>query len=295
MTPRNWRPYIQVFINEHEKQLKLVGFASDFGLSSGIVTVTKILLGRLGEDEIDIDREVDSMEKFYKKHSISVFPEVTVVENFEEGILSAVQANGIAGLRSNTMMLCWPNNVAEYLPRYLSVMRRVAFIKKSTVIGKVSPDFNIKNTQKTIHVWWGGLQRNGDLMLLLAYLLTKSPAWDDAVIKLLRMVPDESEIKKAEAELRKLSADSRISAEPMIIIKEKDELFEHVLSRVSSKADVVFLGLNTPEKGGEEDYAKKLEVFAEPLKAVFFIKNSGIFQGQLLETESENERKQLSA
>ena len=94
----------------------------------------------------------------------------------------------------------------------------------------------------------------------------------------------------AEAELRKLSADSRISAEPMIIIKEKDELFEHVLSRVSGVADVVFLGLNTPEKGEEEDYAKKLEIFAEPLKAVFFIKNSGIFQGQLLETGDEKNR-----
>jgi len=291
MTPRNWRPYIQVFINEHEKQLKLVGFASDFGLSSGIVTVTKIILGRLGEEKIDIEKEVDSMDKFYGKKSISVFPEVTVVEDFEEGILSAVQANGMAGLRSNTIMLCWPDNVAEYLPRYLSIMRRIAFIKKSTVIGKVSPDFNIKNTQKTIHVWWGGLQRNGDLMLLMAYLLTKAPAWEDATIRLLRMVPDESAKENAEAELRKLSADSRIAAEPMIIVKEKDELFEHVLKRVSSSADVVFLGLNTPEKGEEEDYAKKLEIFAKPLKAVFFIKNSGIFQGQLLETGSEGVKK----
>ena len=212
---------------------------------------------------------------------------MNVVDNFEEGILSAVQANGMAGLRSNTIMICWPDNVEKYLPRYLSIMRRISFLKKSTVIGKVSPDFDVKNSQKTIHVWWGGLQRNGDLMLLMAYLLTKSPAWDDAVIKLLRMVPDESAKESAEAELRKLSADSRISAEPMIIVKEKDELFENVLSRVSSSADVVFLGLNTPAKEEEEDYAKKLEIFAESLKAVFFIKNSGIFQGQLLETGEE--------
>ena len=287
MTPRNWRPYIQVFINDSEKQVKLVGFASNFGLSSGIVTVTKILFGKLGEENIEIEREVDFMEEFYRKNSLSVFPEATVMENFEEGVLSAVQANGMAGLRSNTIMMCWPNNVEKYLPRYLSIMRRISFIKKSTVIGKVSPDFSEANPQKTIHVWWGGLQRNGDLMLLLAYLLTKSPAWENSVIKLLRMVSDESAKESAETELRKLSADSRISAEPMIIVKERDELFENVLSRVSSAADVVFLGLYTPKKGEEEDYAKKLEIFAEPLKAVFFIKNSGIFQGQLLETGEE--------
>ena len=292
MTPRNWRPYIQVFINDNEKQSKLVGFASDFGLSSGIVTVTKIIFGRLGEENLEIEHEVDFMDDFYKKHSLSVFTEVTVMDNFEDGVISAVQSNGMAGLRSNTIMMGWPDDVEKYLPRYLSVMRRIASLKKSTVIGKVSPDFNVKNSQKIIHVWWGGLQRNGDLMLLLAYLLTKSPAWDDAVIKLLRMVPDESGKENAEAELRKLSADSRISAEPMIVVKDKDELFEHVLSRVSSEADVVFLGLNTPAKGEEDDYAKKLEIFAEPLKAVFFIKNSGIFQGQLLETGDSSEQKQ---
>ena len=55
--------------------------------------------------------------------------------------------------------------------------------------------------------------------------------------------------------------------------------------------DSVFLGLNTPAEGEEEEYAKKLEIFAEPLKAVFFIKNSGIFQGQLLETGNENIKK----
>lgn len=291
MTPRNWRPYIQVLINEHEKQQNLVCFASNFGLSSGIVTVTKILIGKLGEDKIEIDREVDSMEKFYKGQAISVFPEVTVVENFEEGVISAVQANGMAGLRSNTIMMCWPDEVGRYLPRYLSIMRKFSFLKKSTVIGKVSPDFNIRNSEKTIHVWWGGLQRNGDLMLLLAYLLTKSPAWGDAAIKLLRMVSDVSAKESAEAELKKLSEDSRISTEPLIIIKEKDELFEHVLKRVSGSADVVFLGLNTPAEGEEEEYAKKLEIFAEPLKAVFFIKNSGIFQGQLLETGNENIKK----
>ena len=128
-------------------------------------------------------------------------------------------------------------------------------------------------------------------MLLLAYLLTKSPAWGDAAIKLLRMVSDVSAKESAEAELKKLSEDSRISTEPLIIIKEKDELFEHVLKRVSGSADVVFLGLNTPAEGEEEEYAKKLEIFAEPLKAVFFIKNSGIFQGQLLETGNENIKK----
>ena len=33
-----------------------------------------------------------------------------------------------------------------------------------------------------IDVWWRGKQNNGDLMLLLAYLLTLNPAWRNAAI-----------------------------------------------------------------------------------------------------------------
>ena len=33
---------------------------------------------------------------------------------------------------------------------------------------------------KRVDLWWGGLQNNGDLMLLLAHLLTLNAEWNDA-------------------------------------------------------------------------------------------------------------------
>ena len=290
MTPRNWRPYIQVFINEHEKQLKLVGFASDFGLSSGIVTVTELILGRLGEDKIEIEKEVDSMEKFYSKKSLSIFPEVSVVGDFEEGILSSVQANGMAGLRSNLVMMCWPDE-QEYLSKFLILLRKFAALRLSAMIGRVDPDFEQPRdgSRHVIHVWWGGLQRNGDLMLLLAYLLKCSYPWKNSVIRLISVVQRDEDTESARQALNKLSVDSRIVVEPEVIVKKPGEAFPDILDRTSADADVVFLGLKTPLEGEEVEYAEQLQRFAKNLRTVFFIKNSSVFQGQLLETASENE------
>ena len=49
---------------------------------------------------------------------------------------------------------------------------------------------------------------------------------------------------------------------------------------------MVFLGLNTPAKGEEDEYAQRLLELAGDLKTVFFVKNSSMFMGKLLDSDS---------
>jgi hypothetical protein len=53
----------------------------------------------------------------------------------------------------------------------------------------------------------------------------------------------------------------------------------------SAEADVVFLGLAVPEPGEEESYAERIEKMAGDLPVVFFVKNSCLFVGKLLQSE----------
>ena len=47
--------------------------------------------------------------------------------------------------------------------------------------GRIQPGFIPRaGEERQIHIWWGGLQNNGDLMLLLAHLLRLNPEWIDA-------------------------------------------------------------------------------------------------------------------
>ena len=294
MTPRNWRPYIQLIVNDHKKQLNLVRFASYFGQNSGIVTVSELIFGDLnGTTNFDRDANTAAIDKFYSDANLVVFPESYIVENhlFESSLLTAVQANGMAGLRSNLVMMCWPDK-PEYLSRFLVLLRKFAAIKLSAMIGRVDPDFEQPRdgSRHLIHVWWGGLQRNGDLMLLLAYLLKCSHPWKNSVIRLISVVPREEDAESARQAINRLSVDSRIAVEPEVIVRKQGEAFPDILDRTSAEADVVFLGLKTPSDGEEADYAEQLRRFAKNLKTVFFIKNSSVFQGQLLETSSEGEQ-----
>ena len=294
MTPRNWRPYIQLIVNDHKKQLNLVRFASYFGQNSGIVTVSELIFGDLnGTTNFDRDANTAAIDKFYSDANLVVFPESYIVENhlFESSLLTAVQANGMAGLRSNLVMMCWPDK-PEYLSRFLVLLRKFAALKLSAMIGRVDPDFEQPRdgSRHLIHVWWGGLQRNGDLMLLLAYLLKCSHPWKNSVIRLISVVPREEDAESARQAINRLSVDSRIAVEPEVIVRKEGEAFPDILDRTSAEADVVFLGLKTPSDGEEADYAEQLRRFAKNLKTVFFIKNSSVFQGQLLETSLEGER-----
>ncbi len=294
MTPRNWRPYIQLIVNDHKKQLNLVRFASYFGQNSGIVTVSELIFGDLnGTTNFDRDANTAAIDKFYSDANLVVFPESYIVENhlFESSLLTAVQANGMAGLRSNLVMMCWPDK-PEYLSRFLVLLRKFAALKLSAMIGRVDPDFEQPRdgSRHLIHVWWGGLQRNGDLMLLLAYLLKCSHPWKNSVIRLISVVPREEDAESARQAINRLSVDSRIAVEPEVIVRKQGEAFPDILDRTSAEADVVFLGLKTPSDGEEADYAEQLRRFAKNLKTVFFIKNSSVFQGQLLETSLEGER-----
>ena len=144
-----------------------------------------------------------------------------------------------------------------------------------------------------IHVWWGGLERNGDLMLLLAHLLNSNPEWSGAKVEVLNLASSELISRRAENYLKKLIPELRIDADVRVILKPKDETVTEVIHRESAEAAAVFLGLALPEIGEEEAYAERMARFAGDLPVVFFVKNSSLFVGDLLEageTEIEHEQ-----
>ena len=50
--------------------------------------------------------------------------------------------------------------------------------------------------EKRIDLWWGGLQNNGDLMLLLAHLLRLNPEWSDSRLTVRSIARSEGKAKR---------------------------------------------------------------------------------------------------
>jgi len=135
-----------------------------------------------------------------------------VVRDGISGITDVSQANGIAGLDGNTILLGWPARISRLveLPR---VVKRLERLNKSVIIGRIQPGLiPPAGEERVIHIWWSGMQHNGDLMLLLAHLITRNPEWRDARIRVLSVASNEHMKANTERYLEWLIPEFRISA-----------------------------------------------------------------------------------
>ncbi|MBN1572199.1 MAG: hypothetical protein JW984_03265 [Deltaproteobacteria bacterium] len=228
------------------------------------------------------------MKDVLDDEGLVTFPELYVVSDVVEGITNVSQANGMAGIESNILLLGWPKE-EKLLADFLRIMRRLECLNKSLIIGNIQPGaFTAgESLKRSIHIWWGGLQRNGDLMLLLTYLLSRNPEWLRSKIQVMSIASDEIMKTRTENYLKTLLPEIRIDAEPSVVVKPEDESVIDLIHKESSNADVVMFGLAMPDIGKEEAYARHLDRLARDLPTVFSVKNSSLFIGELLKQDFE--------
>ena len=277
---RNWRPHILLFAGDVTKRIGLARLASWFNQNRGVLTVCELIVGDLKTQKLDRVARRQEMERVLEEAGLTAFGEVDVVPEFESGVISTAQAAGMGGLRSNTVMLGWPEK-RERLESQLRIMRAVHRSNKSTIMARLNWAHEPGQT-KNIDLWWGGKERNGDLMLLLAYLLNLNPEWNDARINVRSIAADEEEQEEMRQNLKQLLRDVRIPAVPSVIVRARHESVADVLRKTSARSDVVFLGMMEPEEGEEANYAERLTEMTRGLKTVIFVRNAGEFVGTLI-------------
>jgi len=288
MSARNWRPHILVFVRDPAQHLDLIRFGNWFSQGRGVVTACQLVVGDLLDENVDVIAAQNDIQGLLDREGLVAFAEVDVVTDVVDGIVDVAQANGMAGIESNTVLIGWAKEPAR-LAEFLRAMRRLERLKKSLIIGRIQPRyiFPREGVSRVIHIWWGGLQRNGDLMLLLAHLLTQNPFWRGAQVRVMSIASNELAKVQTETYLNQLIPRVRIDAQPHVIIKPKQSSVQEVIQKESSNAEVVFMGLATPEMGEEEAYAERLENLAGGLSTVFFVKNASMFTGELVEPDQQ--------
>jgi amino acid transporter len=279
LDPRNWRPQILLFAGDPGKRAGLVRLASWFNQDRGVVTVCRLVVGEL-EKLKEIDKLREEMDHELEEAGVIAFPEVDVVPDFEDGVIGVAQANGIAGLHSNTVMFGWSRR-RERLESQLRIMRAMSYARKNTIIARLNWAHE-PGSDKRIDIWWGGLQNNGDLMLLLAYLLRLNPGWRGARICVRSIARDEEERRLQLEGLTDLLPETRIGAESEVIIKPVDRSIMEILHQTSADADVVFLGLQEPEPGDEAAYADRIIELSGGLNTCIFVRSADEFAGRLV-------------
>lgn len=272
---KNWRPNIIIFtgfIDSYEELLEVGAWLSS-GL--GIITFFHLLVGKFEELVGRGLRNTSAKhtQKFLVQQGITAFAECSIVSDFYQGILNIVQAHGIAGLEPNTVLMGWSADL-EGKTKQLLLMRRLVALKKSVLLLHHNKELGF-GSKSQIDIWWRGRDRNAELMLLLAHIITKSPSWEGATIRVLRLLPREEGRPGAEEHLMALLGRTRVQADPVVLINQdsaKD--FSRIVRDFSSDADLVFIGLNLPKPNEIAATIREIDPLLQNLPSTILVRSA---------------------
>jgi amino acid transporter len=277
VAPRNWRPHILAFAGDLDRRLDLVRFAAWLNQDRGLLSVCRLLVGKIDDSAPVMEDEIVDMQRRLDNENLTAFSEVHAVPDFESGALTVAQAHGIAGLGSNCVMFGWSSK-PDRQASVLRIMRSASLLGKSSVICRITPR-SWAPTPRRIDVWWGGLQNNGDMLLLFAHLLSLNPEWQTAQISVKSVSTSKYPSKWSEERLTGLLLRSRINAEPTAIDNSEGRPIRDIIHEQSRNSDIVFMGLREPNPGGEAEYAARLEGLMGELPTVVLVRAAGPFAG----------------
>ena len=241
--PKNWRPNLLVMSGAPNRRWSLIQLANGLTHNRGIVTICSVLpRGSRGDDQ-RVSVEQLLRDYLYKRGVQALVRVVTAADPFD-GAYQLVEAYGLGKLVPNTVLL-GNSEDPERRSQYCDLIRKIHGGERSLIILRESDDEPAFGRRRRIDIWWGGLQNNGGLMVLLAYLLRTDLEWQRAKIVLKLMVPDDAASKAAQANLDDLVGQLRMDLKSQILIGG-DRPFPEVLHESSADADLVMLGLASP-------------------------------------------------
>jgi amino acid transporter len=219
-TAADWQPQVLVFSEGAERRDRLLRFATWITGGSGLVTAVQLVEGeptspsvaqrcrtlerRLREDVEKLDLDVHAL--------VIAAPELRV------GAEALVQSWGAGPLRANTVVLNWqsgaPSETARlWYGRMVSVALRLG--RNLVIVDADETAWTrlaaLSSDRRRIDVWWLG-DETSRLSLLIAYLMTREPEWDDATLRVLHLA-EAGDRERAELALRRRLDEARIDAE----------------------------------------------------------------------------------
>ncbi len=265
--PKNWRPIVLALAGGHSIRYQVADFGYWLTAGRGVLSLGHVISGDF-EDRLERAYNAERMlRQAISKEGLSAFPAVVVDEDLLEGVKALLQCHGIGGMRPNTLLLGWGDDV-EQLERFAEVLRLSAQLERNIVLVKREEKRERWETiPGEIHVWWQG-KRNGALMLILAHLLLQNPEFRRRRVRLLQTVPEESARAPAHEHLSEITQRARVDAVPTTLVYHS--LHEAVVN-TSRDAAIVLFGFDPPAVGEHIRFFQDIEVLTEGLNDVLLV------------------------
>ncbi|MEO1439494.1 MAG: hypothetical protein AAFV33_03770, partial [Chloroflexota bacterium] len=271
---KNWRPNIMVFTGQPHNRLQLTEMARWLTSGQGIVTFVQFIVSEVDEKHGSdlIDRARRQINKYIEQSGMRAFAEAEIVPDFHHGALSMAQAHGIGGLSSNTVLMGW-SRTYEGNVKQIRLMRDLMRLRKSVMFLHYDPERESGN-YKRINLWWQGRGGNEDLMMLLAYIIEEDRAWQNSTIRLMRIINSPDGVEEVASHMNDVLDTVRVSAKPMVIVKEAHKSISETITEYSADADLTIIGMNLPPEDQIKEYAHRLADLVDGVGTVLMVRNA---------------------
>lgn len=286
--PRNWRPNVVVLGGSPSSRPHLIDVGLWLGGEKGLVTYFYLIAGRVR----DLQERRSVLQKSTTDRLARTRPNllarVEVCGDIYDGVRNVAQSYGLAGFESNTVVMGWGHQ-KERAHEYGNLIYDLTLLDKCLVLVAYDEVRRFGRHTK-VDIWWGGLDNNGGLMLLLTHLLMTHREWAMADVKVKMIVPDKNRAPKTTRMIQEIIDDARIKAQPEVIVNPQDgRTIADIIAQNSVRSDLVIMGLRPPEPDQGEVFVQRVNALIERLPTVLLVRASEQFAGaQMIFEDDKN-------
>jgi hypothetical protein len=250
--PKNWRPHLLVLSGSPTRRWYLIRFADWLSHRRALVTVSSVIT----DESVTLDRQramENTIHDYLARRGIEALIRLIRAPDPFEGAERLVEAYGLGELSPNTY-LGGDSEVPEHRDAYCRMIARFHEGRRNVVILHYNADLRFGRRER-IDVWWGGLKRNGGLMLTLAYLLQTSVDWRGAEVCVKMVVPTPEAAAGARPNLEAIVGSMRSGATAEVLVSD-GRPFVDIMRESSSGADFILMGMREPDDGFLQAYER---------------------------------------
>ncbi len=262
--PRNWRPHFLVLSGAPTKRWPLIELADGFTQGRGLLTVATVVPLEAVSAERRESQE-QGIREYLAKRGVQGLVRVVPAPDPFSGAERLVEYYGLGALSPNTVLVGDTARL-ELRDRYCTMIERLHSARRNIVVVRDAENRGFGKRER-VDIWWGGLQGNGALLLILGYLLRSSLRWRGADVRMITVVPNEQARDRTLAHLRQVVEATRTGVRPVVVVSE-GRPFDDILHEVSTDSDLVLMGLQAPETRGDEGYRVYVESMRERTKGL---------------------------
>jgi len=267
---KNWSPLVQLFATREESHEPLIRMSRDLTSQHGLFSLFSIRVESLQNRLFHSQPEPE----FYPpaNHHEPLFSKEIIAATFRDGVFISAQAEGFGAGSYNTVLLGMPGSSRRDKENTL-LLRDLTSIQKNILLLKRGNSY-WKDREGPFIIWWGGMENNVRLMLILADLLRKSDASRQRAIILKSIAFEDTQLDQVRELLESTLFQLRIPAYTEVISKPLEISVPDLIARESTGASLVFLGLAVPDQNNIRRFYSNLRQFSEKIPSILFVRNN---------------------